>query len=76
MIPFHIHPLRIHDRYTGTVLFKRIVEIHIIIGKHKVNSVANIIFTQIILNGRKRNKFKIDPVPLTLYMIAIDQCVV
>ena len=54
--------LHTYDNTVATGLFDEVI----------VVTDSDIIFTEIILNSGERNKFKIDSIPVTLYMITID----
>src|SRR5690606_37961192 len=50
-IAHHIYPLRKHDRYSCPIVLKGIALIGVVVGEHKMQSVADILGADVVLYG-------------------------
>jgi hypothetical protein len=50
-----------------------IVEVTIVVGKHEVDSIPQVMGTQVAVHFAVRHKFKIDPVPMAINDIIVNE---
>ena len=62
--------------YTGTIVVEYIFNIAVIIGKHKVQTIADIMMTMITFNNRVSNKFKVYTVPVAVDLVSFHEHIV
>src|SRR5690554_1382911 len=67
---FHIHKLREHQSYAGTIGFKLIIRYTVIVTEHKMKAVAHIVLAKIVNDGYLIREFKINPIPNIPYIIS------
>src|SRR5699024_7200140 len=72
----HIDEFRKHNSDSRTISFKSIIVIYIMIGKHEMQSIPNIIMTVIVPDDTAVRKLKINPIPHPLHLISIYQHIV
>ena len=52
-----------HHSHSRTIVAKNIIHISIIVGKHKVQTVPEVVMAMIIANLTFGNKFEVDTIP-------------
>lgn len=68
----HIDIFGKHDCYAGTVLFEGVVFIHVMVGKHEMESISDIVVAVIVSNDAAIRKFKIDAISCSLNFVVFN----
>jgi hypothetical protein len=69
----HGYVVRKHNGYTGAVVVKYIAGIYIVIGKHKVNTIAYVMGADITAYSGLGYKFKIQSIAVALYIVIFNK---
>jgi hypothetical protein len=73
MIIKHSDFIGIHHSYTGAIITKRIILVGVIIGKHEMKTIPDIVFTQVVMDKGVGDKFEINAVTMSLNMVIFYQ---
>ena len=68
----HIDIFGKHDCHSGTVLFEGVVFIQVMVGKHEMESIADVVVAVIVSNDAAIRKFKIDAISCSLNFVVFN----
>ena len=73
MVVLHHHVAGVHHRYSSSVFPKAVVGISIVVGKHKMQAVTNVVLTKIALHVALGHKFQVDAIAVPFYRIVTER---
>src|SRR6185436_8100423 len=68
----HFYMVGVHDGYTCTVVFKNIVQVIVVMRKHEMQAVTDVLMAEVFLYDGVGDEFEINSVTLPAYVIVFD----